>query len=106
MEQPPDQLLSDVAMPGMDGITLAMTVADTLPHCRVILFSGHASTRDLTAARAAGYDFPLLAKPIHPKEMLQRIFAALDGPAKHPHTRRNAGQHAVPVGLQTLQVTI
>jgi CheY-like chemotaxis protein len=73
METPPHLLLTDVAMPGMNGIDLAMTVADALPACKVVLFSAHASTVDLRQSRAAGFDFALLAKPIHPLEMLKQV---------------------------------
>jgi DNA-binding response OmpR family regulator len=68
---PPDLLISDVAMPGMDGITLAVAVSCAVPDCGVLLFSGHAQPRDLEDARRAGYDFPLLTKPVHPRTILE-----------------------------------
>ena len=73
----PDLLLSDVMMPGMNGIQLAMAVATELPDCEVLLFSGHASTRDLADASAAGFNFPLMTKPMHPVELLKRVFECL-----------------------------
>jgi CheY-like chemotaxis protein len=77
LEREPDLLLSDVMMPGMNGIELAMAVATELPRCKVLLFSGHASTRDLADACAAGFNFPLMAKPMHPVELLRRVFECL-----------------------------
>jgi DNA-binding response OmpR family regulator len=74
---PPHLLLTDVAMPGMNGIELAMAVAEAMPSCRILLFSAHASTLDLHKPRLAGYDFPLLAKPMHPREMLKQVHARL-----------------------------
>ena len=68
----PDILLTDVIMRGMSGIEAAIAVAKILPRCRIILFSGQASTADLQQrAQAQGYNFELLAKPIHPEKLLK-----------------------------------
>jgi DNA-binding response OmpR family regulator len=75
---PPDLLLSDVVMPDMSGIDLAIAIRQAIPDCKVLLFSGQAATVDLLGrARAAGHDFTALEKPIHPKELLARISEAL-----------------------------
>ena len=67
----PDVLLTDVIMRGISGIDVAMQVSKVLPACRVILLSGQASTADLLdRAEALGYSFEVIAKPIHPKELL------------------------------------
>ncbi len=71
---PPDLLISDVVMPGMSGVELAMALSQSVPDCKVLLFSGQAATLDLlSAARAAGHDFPALTKPVHPRAMLCHI---------------------------------
>jgi CheY-like chemotaxis protein len=75
---PPDMLLSDVVMPGMNGIDLAMTIRQIIPSCSILLFSGQASTADLLeTARGAGQEFIILPKPLHPTEWLARIADAL-----------------------------
>lgn len=72
----PDLLISDVAMPGLSGISLAMLIKDRYPQCKVLLFSGQAETADLLMqARRRGHDFLLLAKPVHPSDLLSRIRA-------------------------------
>jgi CheY-like chemotaxis protein len=71
---PPDLLISDVVMPGMSGVELAMALSQSIPDCKVLLFSGQAATLDLlSAARAAGHDFPALTKPVHPRAMLDHV---------------------------------
>jgi DNA-binding NtrC family response regulator len=43
----PDLLVSDVVMPEMTGVELAIAVTETVPGCKVLLFSGQATTVDL-----------------------------------------------------------
>jgi DNA-binding response OmpR family regulator len=72
----PDVLIADVIMPGMTGIDAAIVVRDKLPRCRILLFSGQAATSDmLDKARTQGYEFEILAKPVHPTELLARLHA-------------------------------
>jgi CheY-like chemotaxis protein len=74
----PDLLISDVVMPGMTGIDLAITMKYTFPACKVLLFSGQAATVDLLEeARRLGHDFTTLTKPVHPTDMLKRISECL-----------------------------
>src|SRR5215471_15627583 len=75
---PPDLLISDVVMPQMTGIELAITLTRNVPSCKVLLFSGQAATVDLLEeARRTGHDFTTLSKPVHPTDMLKRISEAL-----------------------------
>jgi CheY-like chemotaxis protein len=75
---PPDLLLTDVMMPGMTGIDLAIAVTQTFPKCKILLFSGQAATVDLLEkARHAGHNFTALTKPVHPTDMLKRISECL-----------------------------
>jgi CheY-like chemotaxis protein len=78
---PPDLLITDVMMPGVTGIELAITISQKIPACRILLFSGQAATIDLLEeARNAGYNFTTLTKPVHPTDMLLRISECLTGP--------------------------
>jgi DNA-binding NtrC family response regulator len=70
----PDLLLSDVVMPELSGIELAIIFKEKFPKCRVLLFSGQTETSNLLeSARKAGHHFPILAKPVHPTELLVAI---------------------------------
>ena len=70
----PDLVISDVAMPGISGIDLAIQMRAQYRNCKILLFSGQASTLDLLmSVRAQGYDFRLLQKPVHPSEFLFEI---------------------------------
>jgi DNA-binding NtrC family response regulator len=70
----PDLVISDVAMPGISGVDLAIQIRAQYPSCKILLFSGQAATLDLLEdARAQGYDFRLLQKPVHPSEFLSEI---------------------------------
>jgi len=68
---PPELMITDVVLPGMSGIELAIQVRRIFPDCRILLFSGQAATSDLLAsANRAGHSFEMLAKPVHPKDLL------------------------------------
>ena len=80
----PDLLISDVAMPGLSGVDLAIQMKAQYPECKILLFSGQAATQDLLEdARIQGHDFQLLEKPVHPSTMLSEV-AALEGAKSHP----------------------
>ena len=70
----PDLLISDVAMPQFSGIDLAIRLQDLCPRCKVILLSGQVATAGLIeTARANGYDFEILSKPVYPTDLLRKI---------------------------------
>lgn len=69
---PPDLLISDIMMPQLSGIDLAIRTAESLPDCRILLVSA-APEEVLHQARADGHDFRLLQKPLHPKDLLHEI---------------------------------
>jgi CheY-like chemotaxis protein len=73
-EEAPDLLLTDVAMPGLSGIDLAIRIKALHPGCKILLFSGQARSLDLLEdARQRGHYFRLLAKPVHPSELLLEV---------------------------------
>jgi DNA-binding NtrC family response regulator len=60
----PDLLISDVELPGLSGIDLAIQMKAQYPTCKILLFSGQVATLNLLEeARAQGYEFDFLLKP-------------------------------------------
>ncbi len=73
---PPDLLLTDYSMPGMNGLELAERARARTPHLRVLIVSGYADadTLEASAARPA-----LLRKPFDESELLAAVRAAFAG---------------------------
>jgi CheY-like chemotaxis protein len=72
----PDMLITDVIMADLNGIDAAIMIRSLLPKIKILLFSGQAATADLLEkARAKGYEFEILAKPVHPQDLLSRLQA-------------------------------
>ena len=70
----PDVLVSDITMPEMDGITLAETIRERNPNCRIILISGNPTWGVRGALQLSRVDgFTLLMKPFAIKELLSLI---------------------------------
>jgi CheY-like chemotaxis protein len=73
-QNPPRLVISDVMMPEMTGVELAIALKNSIPECQILLFSGQAATADLLErARAEGHDFAIVSKPIHPKDLIRKI---------------------------------
>jgi CheY-like chemotaxis protein len=69
-----DLVITDVVMPDMNGVEASIQIQQALPSCKILLFSGQFETAELLQhAKASGYDFELLAKPIDPKDILERL---------------------------------
>jgi CheY-like chemotaxis protein len=72
----PNVVLSDVVMPGLDGVETGIRLREIVPNCRIILFSGQAATVDLLEkARLEGHQFDILAKPVKPEQLITVIRA-------------------------------
>lgn len=86
--QPFDVVVSDVWMPGLDGLALLRLLReDSLQRVPCILVSGHAELPDrLRALRAGAFDF--LGKPVHPEELLTRVRNAVERGREQRRDRR------------------
>ncbi len=72
LEWSPNAVISDVVMGKMDGVALAIWLAQTLPSCKVLLISGNVDAEELLKeSRNLGHEFPIIAKPTHPDTLLE-----------------------------------
>ena len=75
-----DLLLTDIVMPGMDGIALALKVARDKPDMKILLMSGYAAERQ----RAHNLDeliHRIIAKPFTLQSLCQAVDDTLAGRA-------------------------
>ena len=70
----PDYLLSDVLMPRMNGVELAIAIRQAYPRAKILLFSGQAGISEiLEAGKKRGFTFDLVSKPIHPLKLVEML---------------------------------
>lgn len=68
----PDAVVTDVVMGPVSGIELTNHIREHYPTCRVLLFSGYASTKAFTQAfLTRGSNVQFLPKPVHPSRILE-----------------------------------
>jgi two-component system CheB/CheR fusion protein len=71
-DQPPDVLLSDIAMPGADGYTLLARLRARDSRVPVVALTAYASAEDRTRALTAGFRAHV-AKPVDPARLVATI---------------------------------
>jgi CheY-like chemotaxis protein len=70
----PHIVITDIIMGKMNGLEAAMHIAEAVPDCKILLFSGQPATADLLLqARSNGHCFDVMAKPVHPDVILDQI---------------------------------
>lgn len=80
-ESRPDLIVSDIMMPGMDGLTFLARLREdaALRHLPVIMLTTKAAMKDIEAGFSLGAD-DYLAKPVNPRELLARVRSKIDRP--------------------------
>ncbi len=70
----PDVLLCDVVLDAASGIDVALAVRTLAPTCKIILMSGNnVATEMMKGANSLAAEFPLLAKPIPPHDLIDLL---------------------------------
>lgn len=84
-QAPPDLILMDIQMPGMDGLTLTRQLKSdaTLTRIRIVAMTAFAMKGDEQNARDAGCD-GYIAKPIDTRTFAARVAAYLQHSAGRP----------------------
>jgi two-component system cell cycle response regulator len=90
-QSPPDLILSDLNMPGGDGIDLVRAVqADThLRHIDVIIHSATVLSQEDRAKALAAGEYRFIARPVEPQILLREIEACLARRSPHPSEDRD-----------------
>jgi len=73
----PDLVITDLMMPGMDGLVFLKTVKKINPYLPVIIITGHGSVETAVEALKEGA-FDYLSKPVRLKEVLRHASRALE----------------------------
>ena len=85
----PGVVISDLRMPGIDGLQLFEAIHREHPALPVIILTAHGTIPDAVAATQRGV-FGFLTKPFDSQDLLQKVAAALrlagDTPAENPDT--------------------
>ncbi|HAA45310.1 MAG: two-component response regulator NtrC [Halomonas sp. 54_146] len=92
LENPPDVLVTDIRMPGIDGLDLMARVREVHPDLPVIVMTAH-SDLDSAVASYQGGAFEYLPKPFDVDEALALVRRAV------AHARERQRPIAVPEGL-------
>jgi DNA-binding NtrC family response regulator len=82
----PDLLFTDVVMPQMNGIELAVQIKQLCPDYKILLSSGQMETTMLREdASSRGHHFEILAKHVQPKHLFETIQRLFDANSKRLH---------------------
>jgi len=82
----PQLVVSDVRLPGRDGLALFDEIRTRYPALPVILLTAHGTIPDAVEATSRGV-FSYLTKPFDGKALLDKVNQALAVPANVPHTQ-------------------
>ena len=72
-----DLLVTDIVMPGQDGIAMYQEMVQAMPRLKVVLMTGY-SERAISGYGALNLDVPLLEKPFTPEKLAQTVRQALE----------------------------
>jgi signal transduction histidine kinase len=84
-----DVVVTDIKMPGMDGIRLLKAIREKYPDIEVMLLTGQASIQDgVEGIKAGAFDY--LTKPIEIEQLLEKIHLAYEKIVDRKEKRKEA----------------
>ncbi len=72
-----DLLLTDIVMPGIDGIELAQKAKEIAPDIKIMFITGFAAMAMESAKNAENPNTQLLSKPFHLNDLVEKVDAIL-----------------------------
>ncbi|MHA7880361.1 MAG: nitrogen regulation protein NR(I) [Saccharospirillum sp.] len=91
-QNPPDAIISDVRMEGIDGLELLGRIHDRQPHLPVIIMTAH-SDLDSAVASFQGGAFEYLPKPFDVEEAVALVLRAIE----HKRQKQTTSEPAAPL---------
>lgn len=96
IEQKPDLVVMDIAMPELDGIAATQQIKEKLPDTRVVVLTSHDSQQEVMGALSSGAD-AYCVKGASVERLMSAITAAIDGATYlDPQVGRMVIQHLQP----------
>ena len=68
-------LMTEMVLPGLSGVQLAIRMREIAPHCRFLFFSGEVSTDDYFSKGYSGPRVKIHQKPLRIPELMAEILA-------------------------------
>jgi DNA-binding response OmpR family regulator len=101
---PPDLVVLDLMLPGVDGLAIARQVRETGSRMPILMLTARAETRDVVSGFESGAD-DYLRKPFEIPELLSRIAALLKRTA-HERAGQPLSASGVEVDVQARRATL